>query len=122
MKTILVVDDDDSVRRFAILALQQHGYTTLEASDGITGLEQFFQHLDDIGLVLSDIVMPPPSGPEMIKEILRVKPSLAVGFASGTAERSHLPDDLKVIPILRKPYSHSDLLRFVEERLSTGNS
>jgi two-component system cell cycle sensor histidine kinase/response regulator CckA len=103
METILVVDDDDAVRRFAILALQQRGYTTLEGSDGISGLKRFFESSEDIGLVLSDIVMPPPSGPEMINEILRAKPSLAVGFASGTAECSQLPEDLKHIPILRKP-------------------
>src|SRR5690349_5625232 len=100
---ILVVDDDDAVRRFAVLALQQHGYATLEASDGATGLQRFMENSERIRFVLSDIVMPPPAGPEMISEILRVKPAVSVGFASGTVERSELPDNLKRIPILRKP-------------------
>lgn len=117
MKTILVVEDDVSVRQFSLLALQKHGYRTLEACDGKSGLATFLRHQDEVDLTLTDVVMPHP-GPEMVEQILRFKPSAKIAFMSGTASRAELPRNLRQIPILDKPFTSQRLLAFVKEWLA----
>ena len=115
--TILVVEDDPLVRRFTLTALQRHGYRTLEAFDGISGLATFSQHKTAVDLVLSDVVMP-HAGPEMVEEILRLDPNTKVGFMSGTAGMMYvLPDCLKSVPLLHKPFTCDRLIEFVESCL-----
>ena len=70
-KTVLVVEDDEQVRRFSLNVLRMHGYRTLEAFDGEMGLATFLRHKHEVDLVLTDIVMPVP-GPEMVEKIWKV--------------------------------------------------
>jgi two-component system cell cycle sensor histidine kinase/response regulator CckA len=108
----LVVDDEESVRRFILAVLQTQGFLTLEATDGKNGHTRFLAHAEEVDLILTDIVMPNP-GPLMVEQILHVRPSVAVGFISGTAALVELPDHLKGFPVLEKPFTASALLRFV---------
>ena len=116
--TILVVEDDAFVRRFSIFVLQEHGFRTLEAFDGESGLDAFLRHKDEVDLVLTDVVMPQRSGPEMVETLLNVKPSAKVVFMSGTAEPSEFPQQLKKVPILYKPFTAERLVNFVRQSLS----
>ena len=119
--TILVVEDDPLVRRFMLTVLQRYGYRTLEAFDGSGGLTIFSHHKNAVDLVLSDVVMPHP-GPEMVEEILRLDPDARIGFMSGTAGMMYLlPDRLKSVPLLLKPFTCDCLLEFVQRCLHTGH-
>ncbi len=57
-ETILLVEDEDSVRRIACVALETQGYRVLTASSAVEGIELFKQHGEEIKLVVSDLVMP----------------------------------------------------------------
>src|SRR5689334_4354094 len=65
---ILLVEDEDGVRRFMTAALRTSGYSTMDACDADVGLRAFLDHAEEIDLVLSDVVMPHP-GPEMVEKI-----------------------------------------------------
>jgi len=112
-ETILVVEDETSVRNFVLMALRTNGYHTVEAFDGESGFSSFLAHRQEIGLILSDVVMPRSRGPEMVLKILQTSPFLPVGFVSGTADLNDLPESLHFIPILRKPFTASQLLQFI---------
>ncbi len=99
------------------MALRHHGYHTLEAFDGRTGLAAFLRHRDDVDLVLTDIVMPHP-GAGMADEILRHTPSAKIIFMSGTAGVSEFPQHLKRFPLLKKPFTITDLLHAVGNALA----
>jgi len=114
--TILVVEDDDRIRKLTLLVLRSYGYRTLEADDGKSGLATFLRHRNEVDLVVSDLVMP-HSGPEMADEVLEAEPSAKIAFMSGTV--SELPRHLKDLPILEKPFTANDLVRFVRQCLQT---
>ena len=74
---ILVVDDEPMVRRFVVATLQSRGFAVVEASSGQEALNYFFEH-DGVDLVLTDILMPVMSGPEMIQRIVKIDPSVKI--------------------------------------------
>ena len=111
-KTVLVVEDDEQVRRFSLNVLRMHGYRTLEAFDGEMGLATFLRHKHEVDLVLTDIVMPVP-GPEMVEKIWKVQPSAKIVFVSGTAGFSDLPIHLRTAPLLHKPFTVESLVKCV---------
>jgi len=118
--TILIVEDDDAVRRFSLFVLRNQGFRTLEAFDGESGLAAFLRHKHEVDLVLTDVVMPQCSGPEMVETLLDVDPSARVVFMSGTPECSELPEHLKKLPMLRKPFTADSLVEFVQQFLHGG--
>ena len=84
--SILVVDDDPIVRRFVSTTLQRNGFAVLEAASGKDGLERFAEHRDALALILTDIMMPGMSGPEMIERIRAIHP----GTVRHVHDRRHL--------------------------------
>src|SRR5205823_43865 len=76
--TILLVEDEDAVRLFSARALRNKGYKVIEARSGETALEIVNEHLNDIDLVISDVVMPRIDGPTLIKELRVRRPDLRV--------------------------------------------
>jgi two-component system, cell cycle sensor histidine kinase and response regulator CckA len=82
-ETILVVEDDPSVRQLITATLTIHGYTTLEATDGRDGIDNFLKNKETIDLVLLDVVMPTMNGKEACEEIRKVRPDVKVIFMSG---------------------------------------
>ncbi|MFW5869020.1 MAG: hybrid sensor histidine kinase/response regulator, partial [Armatimonadota bacterium] len=66
-ETVLFVEDDEQVRRFAVTALEQHGYTVLEAEDAAQALE-VLQSSRGVDLIITDVVMPDLSGGEFVEE------------------------------------------------------
>ena len=75
--TILVVDDDREVRNVVSAFLTAAGYKVVAAASGSEALAAFLQH-STIAVVLSDIVMPGMSGPELCDRLLRMQPKLKV--------------------------------------------
>ncbi len=117
---ILVVEDEDSVRAFAVRALQSRGYTVLEADSGERGLEAIENDKDGFELILSDVVMPEMDGPTMLSEIRKRGYTMKFIFMSGYAEDAfernlENPDDFG---FLQKPFSLKQLLEKVKDSLS----
>lgn len=84
--TVLVVEDEDAVRRLAILTLEEAGFFVLSAGDGQEALEIFNQAPDSIDIVLSDVVMPRMNGTELAQNILTLRPDMKIILMSGYSE------------------------------------
>ncbi len=118
--TILLVEDEDAVRMFAVRALRNKGYTVLEADSGDTALEIISNGEHEIDLMVSDVVMPNMDGPTLIRRARELRPDIRAVFISGYAEeafRRSLGDDLTDVEFLAKPFSLKDLAAKVKEQL-----
>ncbi len=82
-ETILLVDDEDSVRFVCAEALTMFGYRVLSAADGQTALKIWEQHKDAIDLVLTDMKMPGVSGLDLAEKLWKVRPALPIVIMSG---------------------------------------
>jgi signal transduction histidine kinase/ActR/RegA family two-component response regulator len=118
-ETVLVVEDEPLVRRLARRALEEHGYTVLEAADGREAIAELASGEHPIGLVLSDLVMPRMSGRELGQEIARRYPGLPVLFMSGyTGEDVRSRGLLEgSAPFVQKPCTADALARRVRTML-----
>jgi CheY-like chemotaxis protein len=118
-ETILLVEDDEDVRDYVQFVLRQAGYRVLAADDGDQGLRVVETHDAEIHLVLSDIVMPGMSGPEMAAQARVRRPELKVLHMSGypgetfTRHNTVVPGTL----FLQKPFSVETLTQAVRAAL-----
>ena len=118
-EVILLVEDEAPVRRVALHALQRYGYTVLEAALPSEALTICKEHSGKIDLVLTDVVMPGMSGPDLAKQLLAQRPGLKVLFSSGyTGEAiAHRGEILSGLAFLPKPFTPMTLARKVREVL-----
>ena len=84
--TILLVEDEDSVRLFAERALTSKGYTVIECAAPDIALEKLEACADDLTLMITDVVMPEMDGPALVDIVREKRPDLPVIFVSGYAE------------------------------------
>jgi PAS domain S-box-containing protein len=84
-ETILLVEDDVSVRDLVSIVLTQQGYTVIESVDGKDAVEKFMENKDAIHLLLSDLIMPRMNGKEAYDEMKAWRPELKAIFVSGYA-------------------------------------
>jgi len=119
-ETILLAEDEESVRRLAERALQDLGYKVLVARNGEEAVEIFRQN-EDIALAVLDVIMPRKGGKEAHDEMHKANPNLKVIFMSGyTADAIHESFGLIArVPFLSKPFGPSSLARKVREVLDT---
>ena len=117
--TILLVEDEDPVRRLLASILAGEGYRVIEAADGAQAVQAFSARGDGIDLVLSDIIMPGMSGREMARALQAVRPGLKVIFMSGYIDDESLAEGLGEgqAPFLSKPFSPAELGAKVREVL-----
>ncbi|HET6418541.1 MAG TPA: PAS domain S-box protein [Geobacteraceae bacterium] len=117
METLLVAEDDETVRMFMKKILERGGYKVIIADDGEDAVARFRQH-DDISLVLSDVVMPRKNGRELLNEIRRIKPGIKAIFISGYAAEVMQKKGIEEgTEFIRKPFKKEDLLRRVRQVL-----
>jgi len=118
LETILVVEDDETVRMFMEKILERAGYKVIIAQNGEEAVVRFKAH-DEISLVLSDLVMPKMNGREMQDEIRKIKPGIKVIFISGySADVMQKKGMLeKGTEFITKPYKKNDLLQKIREIL-----
>jgi two-component system, cell cycle sensor histidine kinase and response regulator CckA len=123
-ETILLAEDDESVRDLAQRILEKAGYTVLSAKDGRDALEIFKQHSNKIALVLLDVVMPEMGGREAYEAMKVFCPGLKALFASGYSENAiHTNFVLdRGLALLPKPYAPDTLLRKIREVLDQSPS
>ena len=110
-ETVLVVEDEQAVRRATAEFLNLQGYAVLEAKDGLDALAVARNHYSNIDLVVSDVVMPNMSGGQLAKELSQLRPDTKLLFVSGYAGKTVL--DHNVVDLetnfLQKPYTLKQL-------------
>ncbi len=118
-ETILLVEDDADVRELTREVLEAAGYLVLEASDADAAMQQCERHQGPIHLLLTDVVMPKVSGPELARLVQAARPDIKILFVSGYTDerlRPHgvLGDD---IALLEKPFTPHALGAKIQELL-----
>jgi two-component system cell cycle sensor histidine kinase/response regulator CckA len=114
---VLLVEDEDAVRRFAVAALKSKGYEVLQAADGVEALEVMKAHDNRVDLVVSDVIMPEMDGPTLMKELRKITPDLKFIFVSGypdDAFKNNLDPDAE-FTFMPKPYSLAQIAAKVKE-------
>jgi CheY-like chemotaxis protein len=118
-ETVLLVEDDDAVRSLAKAVLQTHGYQVLDAADAAAALKLCESHQGRIHLVLTDLIMPRMSGPQLAQQLEDLRPSVRVLFTSGytmdTAGQHGMT--LPSAHFIQKPYTTEGLIRKIREML-----
>jgi CheY-like chemotaxis protein len=118
-ETVLVVEDEKTVRTLASRVLRDLGYTVLEAGDGAEALQMIAQRREPIHVLLTDVLLPQMDGKALAERLIAKYPDVQVIFMSGAAESSHIrvkqldSDAL----FLQKPFSCAALASIVREAL-----
>ena len=118
-ETILLVDDNEFVLRAAAAFLQDCGYTVLQAADGTAACEAVVDHVGQIDLLVTDVVMPGVSGPEVAERLSALRPGIKILFASGYSDDAVLRRGNlgHAAACLQKPYNREALLQKVRQVL-----
>jgi two-component system cell cycle sensor histidine kinase/response regulator CckA len=116
---VLLVEDEDKVRSFAVRALKRQGYEVLEAATGVEALEVMKRHAGAIDIVVSDVVMPEMDGPTLLKALRKTNPELKIIFMSGYPNEAfrNVLDENEQFAFLPKPFSLPQLAAKVKEQL-----
>ncbi|RVH81197.1 response regulator, partial [Sinorhizobium medicae] len=118
---VLLVEDEEAVRRGGKRMLETRGYTVHEAGSGVEALEIMEELAGAVDIVVSDVVMPEMDGPTLLRELRKKYPDLKFIFVSGYAEDAfarNLPADAK-FGFLPKPFSLKQLAVAVREMLDS---
>jgi PAS domain S-box-containing protein len=117
-ETVLILEDEEALRRVMCECLISGGYEVLQASEGEEAVKIAQQHKRPIHLIISDVILPGTSGPAAVAEVQTVHPEMKALFVSGYADvqmAQILVEQGAVL--LRKPVSRGDLMRKVDELL-----
>jgi len=117
--TVLLVEDEASVRELAERILDDAGYRVFEAANGDDAERVFAQHADSIDLVVTDVMMPGCGGPELVSRLRVRAPALRVLYMSGYTERS-IAEKAGIdrgLPLIQKPFTVAEFVRQVRQAL-----
>jgi CheY-like chemotaxis protein len=119
-ETLLVVEDETGVSQVLCEMLEGHGYQVLRAASPAEALRVAAEHAGPIHLLLSDVILPRVSGPELAQQLLALRPELGVLYMSGYTGDAldHHGIQEGDGNLLRKPFEQGELLRRVRERLT----
>lgn len=113
-ETVLLVDDEESLRDLGTTLLNKYGYRVITASNGKEALETYRRMADRISLIMLDLLMPVMDGETCLEEILRVNPNAKVVIASGVTEQGQ---GKGAMGFVQKPFDMRQLLTTVREVL-----
>ncbi|MDX6474711.1 MAG: two-component system, cell cycle sensor histidine kinase and response regulator CckA, partial [Gaiellaceae bacterium] len=118
-ETILLVEDETVVRQLVAEILESTGYTVMQAGDGPSALELLRRHSGKLDLLVTDVVMPGMSGPEVAQAVASMRPGTQVLYTSGYTDSAigHHGVLEPGIAFLQKPFSADDLTRKVRSLL-----
>lgn len=115
-ETVLLAEDDETLRKLNTFILRQFGYSVVEASDGQEAVDKFMKQKNRISLLVLDVVMPRKSGKDAYREIAALRPGIKAIILSGLAEKNlDLPE--KGVLFSMKPIMPKELARSVREVL-----
>lgn len=119
-ETILLVDDEKSLRKLAKRVLSGAGYRVLEASDGAMALRVAAEEVGEVDLVLTDVEMPTLGGRGMVDEMLELSPGTRVLFMSGYTDNEILRRGINTseTSFLQKPFTAESLIAAVKATLT----
>jgi CheY-like chemotaxis protein len=112
---LLIVDDEEAVRRVAHRMLEQHGYRVMTASDGAEGLMVFSRQRREVRVVITDMIMPVVDGSALIRALRRLSPNLPIIAMSGlpAPEDRSSNGSMDADAFLHKPFSTEEIVRTV---------
>jgi two-component system cell cycle sensor histidine kinase/response regulator CckA len=118
-ETILLAEDDVTVRELHKMILKEAGYSVVEAVDGQDAIDKFMEHMAEVDIVVTDVIMPKIDGKSLYEEIRKILPDMKVLFMSGYTKdiivaRGILEDEFNYIT---KPVKSSELLKSVRDIL-----
>jgi PAS domain S-box-containing protein len=116
-ETVLLVEDEDEVRRLVSEVLEQRGYTVLAAAQPNEAIEICNAHRGPIELLLTDVVMPQMGGRELAERAAWIRPAMRVLFMSGYTEEAVAGAGGAGFAFLRKPFTPEVLTRKIREVL-----
>ena len=119
-ETLLLVEDEDAVRAATTEFLRLHGYTVLEAKDGLDALAVAKNHGSTIDLVVTDVVMPNMSGGQLAKQLEGFRPETKILFVSGYAGKTVIDHNVLDLEtnFLQKPFTLRQLSAKIREALN----
>jgi two-component system, cell cycle sensor histidine kinase and response regulator CckA len=119
-ETVLVVEDETAVRELALRVLERYGYRVLAAADADEALRLSEKHEGRIDLLLTDLVMPGGSGPELAESLLERRAEVGVLYMTGHTRESIAHRGMRIGDgrLLRKPFGPVDLAREVRRALN----
>lgn len=117
---ILLVDDEDAIRKVGKRLLQRYGYRVLLAAEGAEALRLYAEHRADVALVITDMAMPVMGGPELIAALVALNPRVCIVGCSGlSSEGGETLDHASGLrSFLAKPYTIESMLTTIHEVLS----
>jgi PAS domain S-box-containing protein len=120
-ESVLVVEDEDAVRKLTCYALKRLGYVVLEAANGADALRVCEQRAEPIALLITDVIMPGMSGPQLVSRLSALHPEMKVLYTSGYTDSAvvHHGALHDTGAFLQKPFTPSELGRKVREVLDT---
>jgi PAS domain S-box-containing protein len=123
-ETVLLAEDDSSVRKLTKSVLEDFGYTVIEAVDGEDAVRKFNENRDTASLLVLDIIMPKKNGKETYEEIRKIKPGIKTLFTSGyTADVMHQKRILETgLDFIVKPTAPTAFLKKVRQVLDRPNA
>jgi len=117
--TILLVDDDEALRRFVWRILLEQGFHVIQASDGAEALEAASAYAEPVDLLLTDVIMPKVNGLVLAQRLLQQRPGIGVLYMSGYVERSMLLAKHPESILLQKPFTPDALIAAVRQVLAS---
>jgi two-component system cell cycle sensor histidine kinase/response regulator CckA len=116
-ETVLVVEDEPSVRALAVRILRERGYTVIEASNGKDALRTAHEYAGEIHLVLTDVVMPEMNGKVLVSQIKAARPGIRALFVSGYTDNAVVHHGIlePSVAFLQKPFAGNVLASKVRE-------
>jgi PAS domain S-box-containing protein len=117
--TVLIVDDEETIREVAAIMLEDMGFKTLSAPDGQKGVEVYRQYQNEITCVLLDMTMPRMDGAECFSELRKINPDVQVILSSGYTEQDATPGFVGkgLAGFIQKPYTPEALQEKMQEAL-----
>jgi CheY-like chemotaxis protein len=118
-ETILLVEDEEEVRAAVFESLQMRGYTVLRACHGREAMLISKRYKEPIHLLLTDVMMPEMTGPELVRRLTPLRPAMKILLMSGYPNDALAPNDIREqgVAFLPKPFTPDALARKVREVL-----
>jgi PAS domain S-box-containing protein len=119
-EVVLLAEDDEALRESISTYLELHGYKVMEACDGAQALHIAKQHAESIQVLITDMILPKMKGAELVREVAKVSPRMAILYMSGYTDRELTDYDpaSSNVEFLQKPFTLQTLLQRLREMIA----